>query len=96
MRSAPVDDDHRRVGHLGVADDLAREQLARPPRLLRRHDRGELTAYLVADDRPRGVVHPAHETRPVEHVGRDVDVLERALEVSSHRLQRIDRHAVAP
>src|SRR5262249_51794456 len=57
--------------------------LARPAGLLRCDDRRELEAAHVADDAPRGRVHPADDAGRVDDVARDVDRLERGLDVAA-------------
>jgi len=64
---------------------VAGEDLARPPRVVGMDERRELTTDLVADDAAGSLVQPAHHARVVDHVARHVDVLERAFEVPAQR-----------
>ena len=88
-----VHDDHRRVGHLCIAEDLAGEQFPGAAGVLGCDDRRELAADLIADHLSGGLVHPADDSGPVDHVARHVHVLQHTFDVGSHRLQRFDGHS---
>src|SRR5689334_6741610 len=56
-----ADDHARRLGRDLCADDLLREDVARPPAILRSDDRGELPAAAIADQALRRWIQPAHD-----------------------------------
>jgi hypothetical protein len=95
VTSRRVDDGNLCIGHVGVAQDLAGEELARSTCLLGRDDRRELLPDLFADQLPRGLVHPADDAHAIDHVTRDVHALERRLDICPHRPQRVHRQAVS-
>ena len=88
-----VDDDHRRVGHLCIAEDLAREQFAGPAGVLGCDDRRELAPDLIPNHLSGGAVHPADDSGAVDHVARHIHVLQHTFDVGSHRLQRFNGHS---
>src|SRR5204863_4618101 len=81
-----VDDRDAGIGRRRPADDLPREQLAGPPRVLGCDDRGELSARDVTDNPARRGIDPADDAIHVDPIARHVDVLEDVFEV--HRGQR--------
>ena len=75
------------VGELRRSSQLLREDLARQACRLGRDDGGELAPDRVADKSLCGPVQPADDAVCVDHVGRDVDVLERCLDVSTEGVE---------
>jgi hypothetical protein len=90
--SIGVDDDHRCVGHLRVAENLAGDQLACSTRVLGGHDGRELPPDLVTDHFSSSAVHPPNDAHTIDDVAGYVHRLEHPSDVCPHRLQRFDGH----
>ena len=82
-------DDHDvvMIGGLCRSGDLACERLARATHLFGCDHRGELPPDDVADDPLCRRVRPANDAGVVDHVARNVDVLQRMLDVGVHRIE---------
>jgi hypothetical protein len=80
-RAGGRNQDTGRIGGLGGAEHLLGEQLAGAPAVLGGDDGGELTSANVADKPLGGRIDPANDSRRVEDVARDADVLQSLLDV---------------
>src|SRR5215204_7356879 len=75
-----------------AAEEPAGENLACAASLLGRDDGGELAAGHIPDETARGGVDPADDAAGVDHVARDVDVLQRISDAGVERLR--GRHRI--
>src|SRR5262249_46509853 len=77
-----ADHDHRGLGRRPRPHHLAQEGLLGLARLLRDDERRLLPSADVADETLRGGIDPADDPEPVDRVGRDVQILEAAMEIA--------------
>ena len=82
-RAGGRDQDAGRVRGRGGAEHLPGEQLACAPAVLGRDDGGEVATANIADEPLGGRVEPPDDSRLVEHVARDADVLQSLLDVAA-------------
>jgi hypothetical protein len=71
------------VRSLTRPEQIAHEDLVASTSLLRRKHRGQVTAANVADNALRGLVDPADDSVPIDHVCRDTGTLQRPFQISA-------------
>ena len=82
-RAGGRDQDGRRLRGRGGAEHLLGEQLAGAPAVLGRDNGGEVSTANIADESLGCRIDPPDDSRLVEHVARDADVLQSLLDVAA-------------
>jgi hypothetical protein len=84
-RSVGCDQGAGRVSGGRGAEDFAREEFTRARTVLRRNDRGEVSASDIAEQLLCRRVDPPNDSGGVEDVARHADAAESSLDIATHR-----------